>query len=81
MVWFWCDRWIAAERDAALLSSEDLAYGKQEVRHCEETLGFGDGPRKCPGQVSLLEPNEDTAVHIRVGDLIVDRRLLFLLCM
>lgn len=29
-------------------------YGKQQVHHCEETLGFGSGPRKCPGQVSLL---------------------------
>lgn len=44
-------RWIEDEREEALLG-EGAKYSGETVRHDEKAfLGFGAGPRVCPGQV------------------------------
>lgn len=46
-------RWIAAEREKALLGKE-AGDGNPGVRHNEQAiLSFGGGPRVCPGQVRM----------------------------
>ena len=45
-------RWIESERDEALLGKGVECDKKSNVRHIHDAfLGFGSGPRVCPGKV------------------------------
>lgn len=45
-------RWIESERTEALLGKGIGGDEERSIRHVEDAfLGFGSGPRVCPGQV------------------------------